>query len=258
MKYRYKVIASNLTKSFPDKSIVELEEIIRGAYRNFCDILLEGIKGMTMSEAAIAKRYQVQNPEFLQPYFDANQDVLLAASHYANWEWGISLGLQFPHFVMVTYKPVKNPHINTFIEASRAFDNLDTVQMKKTYEYLNRKPTKPRLLILIADQSPSNAHKAHWGTFLGQETAFLPGPDTIARQYKMPLLYADVQRASRGIYHITLSLLNEKPQQTTVGQLTQSYVQALEKIITKKPENWLWTHRRWKKEKPEEAIEFKT
>lgn len=248
-KYRRGLIEQNLRLCFPEKNDAEIQKLIRGVYANFCDILLEGIKGMGMDEYDIAPRFKVVNPDVMNAYFEQGQDVILCASHYANWEWGISLGTQFRHYVKVTYKPIKNQYINHYVERSRAFDNLSTVPMKKTYDYLQSPAIKPRCLILIADQSPSSLRKAHWHTFLNRDTAFLSGIDTIGRQFDMSLIYADVQRIKRGYYEIELSLLHDTPAQTQVSDITQLYAKKLETIIRKKPENWLWTHNRWKRKR---------
>ena len=249
LKYRYKVIAENLTKSFPEKSIAEIEVLIKGTYRNFCDILLEGVKGMGMTDKQLHQRFKVKNAELLQPYFDANQDVVLATAHYTNWEWGITLGLSLPHHVIVPYKPLKNKYMNAFVERSRSFDNLSAIPKNTSYDYMNQATEKPRCLTLIADQSPVKAREKHWMTFLGRDTAFLHGPDTFARQYKAPLLYLDVQRVRRGWYELEIHLLQEDTAAAQEGALTFLYAQYLENQIRQKPENWLWTHKRWKRKR---------
>jgi len=36
------------------------------------------------------------------------------------------------------------------------------------------------------------------------------------------------------------------PSDTLPGEITEKYMRKLETIIKKKPEDWLWAHRRWK------------
>lgn len=247
LKYRYAVIYDNLTKSFPDKNPTEIELLVKGAYRNFCDILLEGLKGMGMSDAQLLHRYKVKNPTILDSYFEKNQDVILATAHYANWEWGITLGLSLPHYVVVPYKPLKNKYINAFVERSRSFDNLVAIPKNKSFEYMNQTASKPRSLALIADQSPVKTRDKHWVDFFGRDTAFLHGPDTFAREYNAPLLYLKVQRVARGKYESEIHVLQEDTASCEEGVLTRLYAQFLEQQIREKPENWLWTHKRWKR-----------
>ncbi|PCJ83211.1 MAG: hypothetical protein COA57_11775 [Flavobacteriales bacterium] len=48
--YRKGVASENIAKSFPGISLKERKRIIRGFYRNLCDIIVEGFKGFTITE----------------------------------------------------------------------------------------------------------------------------------------------------------------------------------------------------------------
>jgi KDO2-lipid IV(A) lauroyltransferase len=100
--------------------------------------------------------------------------------------------------------------------------------------------------IMAADQSPSKPEKAIWVDFLGIKTAFLDGPERHARTRDIPVIFADIQRVKRGHYALELSFISEHPQATQHGEITAAYAKRLEEIIRRKPENWLWSHKRWK------------
>ena len=102
---------------------------------------------------------------------------------------------------------------------------------------------------MISDQSPSNLKKARWVKFLNQDTACLHGAEVYAKKYNVPLIFGDVQRIKRGYYTVTLSVFEDNPQNTAEGEITESYMKKLEEIIKAKPENWLWSHKRWKHKK---------
>ena len=60
--YRRKVVFSNLQRSFPDKNKEELKIIMINFYRHFCDILIESVKGFTVSEEQLRKRVLIKKP----------------------------------------------------------------------------------------------------------------------------------------------------------------------------------------------------
>jgi KDO2-lipid IV(A) lauroyltransferase len=99
---------------------------------------------------------------------------------------------------------------------------------------------------MASDQSPSKPDKAMWVNFLGRETAFLHGPEQYAKKYDLPVIFVDIQRVRRGYYELNLALITDKPRETSEGEITQLYARHLEEAILTKPENWLWSHRRWK------------
>ena len=58
--------------------------------------------------------------------------------------------------------------------------------------------------------------------------------------------FVDIQRVKRGYYELTLEEITDDPTVLEPGEITQRYANMLEKAILKNPQNWLWTHRRWK------------
>jgi len=248
VKYRYTVIKTNLENSFPEKSATEIQALIKGAYKNLCDILLEGVKGLSMTEAQCRKRYKFLNPEVADELFDQGKSIFIVATHYGNWEWGPqAISLQIKHHTLGIVAPIKNKRINNYIKNSRSFEKVSVVPMRETYEAFERFKDRLTAYVFIMDQSPSNAKKAHWLKFLNQDTAVLHGADNHARRTGYPVVFFEQHRVKRGHYEITLTKLFDDPTQWEVGEISAAYMQKLEEIILAKPEDWLWSHRRWKK-----------
>ncbi|HSH50124.1 MAG TPA: hypothetical protein VK982_00215, partial [Bacteroidales bacterium] len=86
-------------------------------------------------------------------------------------------------------------------------------------------------------------------SFLNQDTACLHEPEKHAKNNNYPLVFLKIQRVKRGFYELTVEKLIEEPAKTNEGEITQIYMHKLEKIIKDKPENWLWSHKRWKRKR---------
>ncbi len=248
--YRKKVVFSNLKKSFPEKTEEEINKIAKGFYKNLSDITLESIKGLSMSKKTLKKRYPVVNIEILDDYFKKGQSIIGLAAHYTNWEWGvISFGFQFKHKSIGLYKPLSNKYIDSYVKKARAAWGMNLVSIKETKNAFEKKYEKPAVFFMISDQSPSNIKRAKWVNFLNQETACLHGAEMYGKKYNIPLIFGDVQRIKRGFYEVKLSIFEDKPKETAEGEITKRYMKKIEEIIRKKPENWLWSHKRWKHKK---------
>jgi Kdo2-lipid IVA lauroyltransferase/acyltransferase len=247
-KYRRKVVIGNLTKCFPEKTGLEVAQLSKQFYKqNLAPIFAETIKGFTMSHNDILKRYKVVNPEILDPYFEQGRDVLALASHYGNWEWGIlGVNLQIKHQAAALYKPLSNTYIDKYSNKLRQKNGMQLVSIFDTKAYFAAKKEKPVLYIMAADQNPGNVTKAIWVDFLGRDTACLHGPEHYARSANLPIVFFDVQRIKNGYYELTIKILEDNPTNCKSGEITQKYMSALEGAIRKKPENWLWSHKRWK------------
>jgi len=241
------VVELNLRKSFPELSDAELHKIVAKSYRNLADVLVEGLKTFTMTRKQIIARHKIINPEVANFYHNEGKSIIGVPCHYGNWEWGsISGGLQLLQSFVVMYKPFSNKWIDRFARWSRAKYESHLASIYETSSIFEKYHNKNSIFILAADQSPSNLKKAIWVNFLGQDTAFLQGPEVYAKKHNLPIIFVDIQRKKRGYYDVILDVITDKPRELPEGEITQLYARRLEAVIRKKPEDWLWSHRRWK------------
>ena len=247
--YRKTVVHENLRRSFPEKKADEIGEIATKFYRNLTDVMLETLKSYTMTIGEIQRRCPPRNPELVNRYLDQGQSIILAGSHYNNWEYtGITLPPALHGTVVTAYKPLTNKRMDAYVNFTRARTGMVLVSMEGTFTAIRQyeREQKPAVYILLADQSPSSRKNAHWVTFLGQDTASLPGVDVLARKFKLPVLYYHVRRLQRGFYDVEFFEVCPNPAEVAEAEITRAYTRQLENIIRERPENWLWSHKRWK------------
>jgi Kdo2-lipid IVA lauroyltransferase/acyltransferase len=251
--YRKKVVYENLEKAFPEKSKAEIRKIANKFYRNFTDVFLETLKGYTMSKKSMLKRFKVIKYDFLEKYFNEGKSVLCLGAHYANWEYGASVDLHIPFQTVTVYKAVKNKHLNKYMCYGRNRWGMRLISIEKTRTIFNH-IEKPKFIILIADQNTPTLEKAIWINFLGIETPCIHGPEVYSSLFNYPVVFLDYQRVKRGYYTGEIILLSENPKSLEKGEITRKYMGKLEEVIMKKPEDWLWTHKRWKHKKEGDKI----
>ncbi len=244
--YRKKVICKNLKSSFPEKSKPELKKIARKFYFNLSDIMLESLKGYTLSAKQFKKRYKVKNPEVDIKYYDNGQNVIYVGGHLGNWEWGTqATPFILKHKVVILYKPLKNKRIDAFIKKKRERFGVKMVSIKLTRRGFDI-TDKPYCVIMVSDQNPSNVEKAIRVNFLNQPTYVLHGTELYAKLFNFPVIFFKTRRKKRGYYEIELIPVCDNPRQTAKGELTQKFMSELEKAVKERPELWLWSHKRWK------------
>ena len=246
-RYRKDVVTSNLKKAFPELEKNQRDRLVGLTYKNLTDVLVEGLKGFTMTHKQAIKRHKILNPELISPFYESGRSVIGLPCHYGNWEWGsLSTALQVDYPVIAFYKPLSNPWIDRFLKWSRARFGTALASIYETSNTFKQREGVPTAYIMAADQSPSNPDRAYWVNFLGLETAFLHGPEKHARNYNLPVVFVDIQRVKRGHYTMFFSLITDNPTEMKEKEITQAYARHLESAILKQPENWLWSHRRWK------------
>jgi Kdo2-lipid IVA lauroyltransferase/acyltransferase len=256
IRYRYGVIRTNLEKSFPEKIAAEIASLRREYYHHLCDILLESIKGLTLSDTELQRRFVCRNPEIFDAVFEKKQSAIVLASHFGNWEWGVlSLPLAVRHRVVGIYKPLSNPLVNDYLSRLRKKWGLHLASMAGAGRTVVKYRSHPCLFVLIADQTPSYVKHAHWLPFLHQDTPFLHGADKLARQTGYPVFMVDIHRKKRGFYEIEFTEICTHPEKTKEGDITALYAERLEQLIRQNPPSWLWSHRRWKRKRPVQKME---
>jgi KDO2-lipid IV(A) lauroyltransferase len=198
----------------------------------------------------LLKRYHCVNPELANHYFDKGQSIIIALSHYGNWEWGTQVASNVcKHNVVTFYKPISNKYIDSYIQKLRSHKKMGLLSIYETHRITQKNGEKPKAYFMVSDQCPGNSKKAHWMKFLNQETACFRGIESYARLFNIPVIYLDVQRQSRGYYTVEMQEICKTPSDFPKSGITEAYMKKLEKIIGQKTEYWLWSHRRWKMKK---------
>jgi KDO2-lipid IV(A) lauroyltransferase len=249
--YRKKVVRENLTRSFPEKSIEEIVSIEKDFYRHFCDLVLESLKNFSADASELAARYEHRNTEVLDRLHAEGRSAILAGGHYGNWEmWALSAPVHFRHRLMAIYKRLSNRYFDEKMRSTRGKFGLELVSTKETGNWLTENRNNLFVSVFAIDQSPSNPNKAHWITFLGQETACLFGAEKYAKEFNLAIVFGHLRKISRGKYAIDYELVTTDPQPFEHGKLTEKMSALLESDIRREPRYWLWTHKRWKHKRP--------
>jgi Kdo2-lipid IVA lauroyltransferase/acyltransferase len=253
IKYRKSLVFKQLRDCFPDYSAAEIDRIARASYRNLSDILVETFKGLSFKEADIYDRFRKIGDGWAQAnaFTAQGRTIIGTGAHYCNWEWGaLAMQLYLDAPIYGIYKPIQNHYIDAFMRKRRGQWGLNLRAMYQTSETLDASRDQAWAVFMVSDQSPSNVIDAHWLPLLGRETGFLHGLEKHATHYNYPVFYFHVVRVKRGCYDVTAHLLADTPADLSAGELTRRYAAKLDEILRECPENWLWSHDRWKRQKP--------
>ncbi|MEQ8909127.1 MAG: lysophospholipid acyltransferase family protein [Vicingaceae bacterium] len=251
--YRTKVVRGNIERSFPKKSKEEVLRVEREFYKHLCDVIVEGIKGFSISKKQAQKRMKQRNPELINQFYDQGKQVILAGGHYGNWElFAVAIGMALEYKTLALYTPLKNQFMDQKVRGSRSKYGLQMMPINEIKKKLNSKLGDLYTIIFGADQSPRKSQKAYWMSFLDQETGVQYGTEKFAKEYKAAVVFGNIHRIKRGHYEVAYQLICEDASKTEYGYVTQAHTKLLEKEIRQKPEHWLWSHKRWKHKRPDD------
>lgn len=246
--YRKKVVFNNLKLAFPEKSTAELIKIQKKFYHHFVDIFIEMIKSFTVSKEEVYRRYKFPNIEFFNELYKDGKSVILMGSHYANWEWIMSVDSFVDYQGYAAYTKVNNKYFNNKILKSRRKFGTKIVQTSKIIPEIlyNQKNNVQAMYGLLSDQSPQLKKAFYWRTFFSVKVPVHTGGEMLAKKYNMNVVFMDVQKVKRGHYETTFSLITNEASKYKDYELTDLFIEKVEKQVRNQPEYYFWTHKRFK------------
>ena len=265
MHYRRDEIIINLSRSFPDKKYKEIKTIADKFYDHLGEIFAEtmwfGGQGKQLDKMHAQHVCEVTNMDELRTAFNNSPSIMLITSHFGNWEM---LGGMFEfdyktpqvessfnaNDICVVYKELRNKFWDEFIGDNRCAVLTDfhgyTESMKVLRYAVEHKDVK-RCYVFPTDQFPyGKAARYELESFMNQKTYAMTGAISLARKFGMAVYYMSMDKPEKGKYVTTFKKVSDDASQSSVGELTETYYKLLEEDINRRPENYLWSHKRWK------------
>ncbi|MGZ3751860.1 MAG: lysophospholipid acyltransferase family protein, partial [Mucilaginibacter sp.] len=162
--YRIKVVRENLQNSFPEKTVNERKLIEIKYFRYMADLVVETIKGFSISAKEVQRRMRPTNPELMEHYFKQGKSIIAAAGHYGNWELAaLSFGLLTDKRRIIVYKQQSNAVFNDFFNKTRSRFGATMISMKQTMRKMVEYKNETTFTVLASDQTPTK-HEANYFT----------------------------------------------------------------------------------------------
>lgn len=238
---------SNLAIAFPKRSPAERERIASQFYKNFVDTFIETIKLLSLSDAQFDKRC-TGDFRLINEIAANGRNIQLMGGHQFNWEF---TNLLFGRHISIPFigvvANVENKIFNRIYFKFRARYGTILIPNSSFHRQMIELMKKQYSICLLADQNTWPG-KAYWLNFFGKPVPFIMAPHRTAVKNKPVLIYYNFIKVDRGHYHFQIHEVVENPGTFTPEALALKYRDFLEAIISNQPENYLWSHRRWKHE----------
>ncbi|MCL8007622.1 lysophospholipid acyltransferase family protein [Gelidibacter japonicus] len=246
--YRKKVVQDNLRLVFPEKPETEINDITEKFYHHFCDMMVEAIKSLTISEESMKERLTFTNVELLTNLGKQNRSIILMCGHYGSWEWIFILQTYLEHKGYAVYSRLSNKYFDRLVKRIRAKYNSTLITTKETVPTLTKSKLDGELTIngFVSDQSPQVERAYHWNEFMGIKVPIHTGAEMLAKRLDMSVVFFRVKRLKRGYYETTFEMLAHDPNEYPNYEISDMFTKKVEKQIREAPQYYLWTHRRWK------------
>ena len=239
------LIKSNILKAFPNLPQNEIEKITKKMWNNYGRILAEYIFIKDFRLSKLENNIEIEGHEILEKIRQSNEPVIFISGHFNNFELmamqieksGINLA--------AIYRPLNNRFLNFIMERIRKkyiCKNQIQKGISGTRQLLSFFKKKTSIALMI-DQRVSQGIKSN---FFKHEAFTTTIPAQFVKKFKCKIVPIYIER----IKDINFKLTIHKPliysDDESIESITQNLNSLLEKLILKNPEQWIWSHNRWK------------
>ena len=244
--FRSKVIInSNIKKAIPNIQENELNNIKKLMWNNYGRIFAEYIFIKDFREGKLSSNIKVNGKEILDKIVNSNQQVVFVSGHLSNFELMAMYLEKSGVKLSAIYRPLNNIFLNQIMERIRK-KYICKMQIKKGIGGLKKLISlkkKNYSTALMIDQRVSEGILSN---FFSQKALTTTIPAQLVKKYNIPIVAIYIERFKGTNFKITINEPINFPKNSSVQYITDKLNKILEEMIMKKPEQWIWSHNRWK------------
>ena len=239
--YRKKVVRANIKLALPHLSEAERLKIEKKFYSHMCDMFLEMIKTISISQKEIEKRFTFSNMEVYYDLEKKNKSIALMCAHYASYEWVISMNYHIHCKGFGIYKKLSNPYFDKLVKRIRSKFKAELITTKQTIPTIaeNHKNNVLGIYGFASDQSPKANAAYHWAPFMGHIVPVHTGAEILAKRFDMNVIFLKVKKVKRGYYEASFEILSEDVKSVPNYEITDKFLKLVEEQIYEAPEFYL-------------------
>ena len=240
-----KKIINNLKDSNIGVDDLERETIIKKMWGNYGRILAEYPFLKKFKNNSLEQYIEIEGKEYLEEIKKDNRRVVFVSGHFNNFEL---MAMQLENSglnIAAIYRPLNNVFLNRIMEKIRLND-ICKKQIKKgksgTRELLQLFKDGYSIALMI-DQRVSEGIKSKLFKRSALTTTI---PAQLVKKYGVDVVPIYIERKKKVYFKMYVNKPINFKKNVSLEEVTKTLNQELEKMILKKPDQWIWSHDRWK------------
>ena len=240
-----KIIYKNIKRAMPEINSEKLKRITKLMWNNYGKIFAEYMFIKNFRKGNLSSKIIIDGQEILEEIKKNKKQVVFISGHLSNFElMALHLEKSGIHLAAI-YRPLNNLYLNPLMEKIRK-KYICKHQIKKGIGgmkkliHLKKKNYSTALMI---DQRVSEGILSK---FFNHEALTTTVPAQLVKKFNIPVVPVYIDRIKGLNFKITINKPIFFSDLKSVKDITDELNLELEKMVIKKPENWIWSHNRWK------------
>jgi len=239
------IINSNIKKGIPDISSEKLEKITSLMWNNYGRLFAEYMFIKDFRYGKLASKIKIEGQEILDEIKNSKKKVIFISGHFSNFELMAMYLEKTGIRLSAIYRPLNNIFLNRIMENIR-IKFICKHQIKKGIGGLKKLITLKRenySTALMIDQRVSEGVLCN---LFNQGALTTTIPAQLAKKFNIAVVPVYIERIKDLNFKISINDPINFSKDDSIETITLKLNQILETMILKKPEQWIWSHNRWK------------
>ena len=240
-----KIIHSNIKRAISNINSEDLKKITKLMWNNYGRLFAEYMFIKDFRYGKLSKKIQIQGNDIIEEIIKSNKQVVFISGHFSNFElMAMTLersGIQ----LSAIYRPLNNIFLNGIMEKIRE-KYICKHQIKKGIgglkKLINLKKKNYSSALMI-DQRVSEGILSN---FFNQNALTTTIPAQLVKKFNIPVVPVYIERINNLNFKIHINEPINFSKETSIEDITFKLNKILEKMILKRPDQWIWSHNRWK------------
>jgi len=240
-----RIIHSNIKKAYPNIENKQIINIVTLMWNNYGRVFAEFMFMKEFRSGKLSQNIEIIGQNILENIKSTNKQVIFISGHFSNFEL-MAMHLEKSGInLCAIYRPLNNIFLNKFMEKTRK-KYICKNQIKKgigglkKLMFLKKKNLSTALMI---DQRVSEGVLSN---FFNEKALTTTIPAQLVKKFNIPIVPIYIERINGLKFKISINEPVFFSKETSVKTITDELNKVLEKMVIKKPDQWIWSHNRWK------------
>ncbi len=240
-----KIIHSNILKAFPEIDNKKINELSRLMWNNYGRVFAEYIFIKEFRSGKLSSNIEIEGQEILEEIVKFNKQVIFVSGHLSNFEL-MAMHLEKTGIKLAAiYRPLNNFFLNGIMEKIRK-KYICKNQIKKGISGLKKLINLKKQNLSTALMIDQRVSEGILSKFFNNDALTTTIPAQLVKKFNIPVVTVFIERTK----DLNFKIIVNKPiyfnEDDSIQNITDKLNKILEKMILKIPDQWIWSHNRWK------------
>lgn len=234
-----------------EKTDREIRQIAKGVYYHFAVTLVDVIRIPNFVKEGINTYIRAENLDILEKARKEGKGAIILTGHFGNWELMGAWMAQNKQNIRVVGSPLVNPWLDKLVVNMRNQAGYQNITRGQGTREILRALKRGDVVGMLIDQDMKDISGV-FVNFFGKKAHTPTGPLVLAAKFNVPIIPMFMHLTENLTYHVTcyppIELIDTGNLEADLISNTQKCSDIYESVIRRHPEQWVWFHKRWKRQ----------